>query len=107
MRQIEKRMLTAIRERKNFHCDNTTVKIDGDNWTVTLYKTDIAKRIGKNIILQAGGFHTRTTQSRLNAILSHFGKGGIWTEKGEWFWTYSGYGETVKFYDGMQFEVSI
>ncbi len=106
MIQIEKRMLSAILARKDYSCDNTRLRFDGNDWTLTLHQTDIAKRIGGIIVLKTDGYRTTTTKSRLNAILSHFGKGGISQEKGVWYWYYSGRGERVAFVDGMQFDVT-
>lgn len=108
MRQIEKLMLRAVSDGNDFRRDNTDVSCWNHlNWNVKLHNTVIAQRKDNIVVLSSGGWKTNTTKSRLNAILSHFGKGRISQEKGVWYWYYSGRGECVEFVDGMQFEVVV
>jgi len=104
-RKIEADMISAIFAKKDFTRDNTQVRFDGNNWRVILHNTAIAQCENGILRLATGGWKTTTTKSRLNAILRHFGKGGIFQKDGTWYWTYSGRGETVEFFDGMQCEI--
>ena len=85
MRRIEEKMIDAINYRKNWACDNTMVEIDGDEIVVKLHFHPIAK-IGKNSIqISSCGYRTKTTKSRLNAILSHFGVERIYQKDFVWY----------------------
>jgi len=86
-RKIEQEMLKAIRERKNWKKDNTAVIQDEDCTHIYLYGHLIAS-IGfgrAGICMQ--GYNTRTTKSRLNAILREIGA-GIHTKNGTAVLTY-------------------
>ena len=85
MRKIEEKMIDAINYRKNWSCDNTMVEIDGDEIIVKLHFYPIAKISRNSIQLITCGYETRTTKSRLNAILSHFGKGRIYQQDFVWY----------------------
>jgi len=85
MRKIEEKMIDAINYRKNWCCDNTMVEIFDNEIIVKLHFHPIA-RINKNSIkLSSFGYETRTTKSRLNAILSHFGKERIYQQDFVWY----------------------
>lgn len=50
--------------------DNNTYKIDTDNgYKIRLHDTNILEYKGSKIILDSGGFQTRTTKDRLNKYL--------------------------------------
>ena len=71
MRLIEKKMIAAIEQGRNFTLDNTHVKIDANTAHVFLYGNHIASVVnGKPIVnietLRA--YPTATTKSRLRAL---------------------------------------
>ena len=85
MRKIEEKMIAAIINRKNWVCDNTMVEIDGDEIIVKLHFHTIAKISKNSIQISSCGYETKTTKSRLNAILSYFGKGRIYQQDFVWY----------------------
>lgn len=90
MREIEKRMVQAIKQRKDFTCDNTKVFQMPNITQVRLHGHIIAEFdwVTYTVKLSNCGWTTRTTQSRLNAIFSQIpGFYGIHTKKGEWYLT--------------------
>ena len=75
MKQIEKAMLNAIRERKNWHNSNTSVKIAQFGnlpacVVVRLHGNVIYFRNLENnaVFFTLAGWNTNTTRSRLNAL---------------------------------------
>ena len=92
MRKIEEKMNKAIRSRENFKLDNTEVWISS-NGTAHVYLHDnlIASFTSTDMTfysdcVSCGTWKTRTTKSRLNAMLSEFhNELGIFQRKGEWY----------------------
>lgn len=92
MRVIEKQMVAAVEEGRNWRSGNTRVRFDpvvgGSETEVYLFGNLIAKRyfigspehyIGDWEITLAG-YNTRTTRSRLGALLVHLSKGKNWPD---------------------------
>jgi hypothetical protein len=99
MRKIEEKMVEAIKNRKNWACDNTIVEVNGEEISVKLHFHPIAK-IKKNFLtLSSCGYMTKTTKSRLNAILRSFNKQGVYQKDFVW------YMNSEIFYDGMVVEI--
>ena len=57
--------------------------LNGD-FTVKLYATDIFKKVGNKIILNAGGYKTSTTKARINQFLGKY-KFNIYQKAGIWY----------------------
>jgi len=102
MLKIELQMNEAVTEALNFRSGNTEVKTDNANMSrVFLHGNHIAT-IGDNFIqiFDGGGHQTKTTKSRLNALLfAHGIDDHVFQKNGEWF--VSTNGEVVKFTPGM------
>ena len=105
MRKIEKLMNEAISNCKNWRMDNTEVVTESDGISVVyLYGNRIAE-IGDNWLrLFDGGHRTKTTKSRLNAILSVHGGGfdAIFQKNFEWFFHDSMRSMAIPFESGME-----
>ena len=102
MRVIEKQMNQAITLQRDWKKDNTEVISCSHVSDVFLYGNLIA-RIGETWIeLFDGGYQSKTTKSRLNAILSEHGCPGeyIFQKKGQWFINYNN--DTIPFFSGMR-----
>ena len=104
MRKIEAQMVKAIRDCKNWKCDNTEVHIDSDGMSfVYLHGNKIAE-VGEDFItLFDGGWQSTTTKSRLNAILHTFGCGfdSVFQKNFQWFFHDSARSVDVPFESGM------
>jgi len=95
MRKIEEKMNKAIRSRENFKLDNTEVFIS-DTGTAHVYLHDnlIASFTSSDMTFHSdcvscGTWKTRTTKSRLNAMLSEFNSDlSIFQRAGEWYIDY-------------------
>ena len=73
MRIIEKNMLKAINNNKNWSSGNTTVRTDDNNESrVFLHGNHIATVTEDDMILFDGGWQSNTTKSRLNALCDEF-----------------------------------
>ena len=105
MRKIEEDMLYAISHFKNWSCNNTEVEVltSPNIINVYLYDNLIGSIHRGEIKLSSCGWYTKTTKSRLNALLSrgiHF-IGGSNVNK-EWYlkstWSESG----KPFFDGIE-----
>jgi hypothetical protein len=102
MRKIELQMIAAIKNSKDFKVANTEVIACSNVSDVYLHGNLIA-RIGETWIeLFDGGYQTKTTKSRLNAILSAFGMDGecVFQKNFQWFVNYSG--SPIPFFSGMR-----
>ena len=82
MRLIERQMNQAIRYRKNFNKDNTSVRCFKTNGITTdidvyLHGNHIAslETATNKLTIKDGGWQTVTTKSRLNALLDEFAYG--------------------------------
>ena len=90
MRVIERQMIQAIIERKNFKKANTEVIKDGDFMYIYLHDNLIAK-YGLNdnwgkLFISHCNWLTNTTKSRLNALISFVdGLGGIYQKNFRWY----------------------
>ena len=94
MRNIEILMNNAISDSKNWKLANTEVTFDQESGhsRVYLHGNHIAT-VGDNFVTIAhAGYKTRTTKSRLNAIIrEHCVEGeSVYQKAGEWFVTYVG-----------------
>jgi hypothetical protein len=86
MRLIERKMIAAIHERKDWKCDNTRVICTQfvhsdhiiDRVSVILHGSTIAIITPTDVDVSDCGWQTPTTKSRLNAILREFCGAGIY-----------------------------
>ena len=102
MRKIELQMIAAIKDSKDLKVANTEVISYTNSSDVYLHGNLIA-RIGETWIeLFDGGYQTKTTKSRLNAILSAFGMDGekVFAKNFTWFVNYNG--SPIPFFSGMR-----
>ena len=102
MRKIETLMNKAIENGTNWSSDNTTVQTVDDVAHVYLHGNLISK-IGEGFIeLFDGGYQSKTTKSRLNAILSANGFPGeyVFQRNYQWFVNYNG--SSIPFFSGMR-----
>jgi hypothetical protein len=97
-RIIEQKMNLAISSGQNLSGGNTTVITQGEITKVLLHGNLIAEFYGGTLQIFDGGWQSRTTKSRLNAILRPLGW-GIFQKDYEWFVNYNG--ENVPFESGM------
>ena len=68
MRKIEKMMMTAVNEGRNWRGENTRVICNETGAFVVLYDTIIFARVNGKEYFSDGGFKTATTSSRLRAL---------------------------------------
>ena len=102
MRKIELQMIAAIKDSKDLKVANTEVISCTHVSDVYLHGNLIA-RIGETWIeLFDGGYQSKTTKSRLNAILSAFGMDGekVFAKNFQWFVQYDG--APIPFFSGMR-----
>ena len=104
MRKIEQQMNRAIVNRNNWSNSNTFVEYNSntDCSTIVLHRTAIAvyDHNTQALKLNTGGWHSNTTKSRLNALLSEF-KYGCKVFQKNFDWYLSTVNQTVDFWDGM------
>ena len=113
MRKIEQQMNNAIQNNLNWQSANTSVHFNEETGAsiVRLHGNKIAE-VGDNYLTLFDGDHqTKTTKSRLNAILGEFGytcgtkREYIFQKQKEWFVNFfnlkSNQIEVVPFVDGM------
>ena len=106
MRQIEREMNNAIRNKRNFSKSNTMVSYDAaENLSsVVLHGNRIADfdhTKGKAWITSAG-WETVTTKSRLNAFLDEVAYGvSVFQKNWQWFLHDRRTTATIDFYDNM------
>ena len=101
-RKIERLMNAAITAGKDWKLDNTEVVACSNVVDVFLHDNLIA-RIGETWIeLFDGGRQSKTTKSRLNAILSEHGCPGesIFQKNFQWFVNFQG--SPIPFFSGMR-----
>ena len=113
MRKIEQQMIDAINNNQDWQNANTTVHFNEENNVsiVRLYGNKIAEIGDDYLTLFDGDHQTKTTKSRLNAILGEFGytcgtkREYIFQKQKEWFVNFfnlkSNQIEVVPFVDGM------
>ena len=88
MRKIEQEMNAAISNNQNWQCDNTAVTYDPETneSTVYLHGNKIAI-VGDNFVqIFDGGYQSKTTKSRLNAILKEHGIASEGVFQRNWNW---------------------
>ena len=102
MRKIETLMNKAIESGDSWSLDNTMVRTVDDVAHVYLHGNLISK-IGEGWIqLFDGGWQSKTTKSRLNAILEANGLPGeyVFQRNSQWFVNYNG--SPIPFFSGMR-----
>lgn len=98
MRLIERKMIAAIYEHKDWKCDNTRVICTQfvhsdeviDRVSVILHGSTIAVITPTEVQMSDCGWQTPTTKSRLSAILHEFCDAGIYQKKHKWYLTMEG-----------------
>ena len=103
MRKIEQQMIEAIRNDQRWAGGNTTVVLGWEGTSdVYLHGNRIATVGDTWIQLFDGGYQSKTTKSRLNALLSAFGMDGeyVFQKNFQWFVNYNG--SPIPFFDGMR-----
>lgn len=79
---------------------NTTIKTENGKTTVRYHATDVVTFDKRRIILNSGGWYTKSTKDRLNQTAAQFALGfHVYQEANEWHVSYKG--ESVDFFDGM------
>ena len=104
MRKIEQQMNRAIVNKNDWSNSNTFVDYNSNTncSTVVLHRTAIAvyDHNTQALKLNTGGWHSVTTKSRLNAILSELITGAsVFQKQFDWYLNYNN--QTVDFWDGM------
>ena len=104
MRKIEEQMNRAIVNKNNWSNSNTFVEYnESTNCSpIVLHRTAIAvyDHNTQALKLNTGGWHSNTTKSRLNAILSELKCGcGVFQKNFDWYLSTNN--QTVDFWDGM------
>ena len=102
MRKIEQQIITAVRDNKDLKVANSEVITYTNHSDVYLHGNLIA-RIGETYLeLFDGGYQSKTTKSRLNALLSAFGMEGecVFQKNFQWFVNYNG--SPIPFFSGMR-----
>ena len=108
MRKIETLMNAAITDNATWSLDNTAVTLNAEGESEVFLHGNLIARIGENFVqLFDGGWQSKTTKSRLNAICDvHAVEGeGVFQKAGEWFCrqydTAAKTWQTVPFVSGM------
>ena len=104
MRKIEQQMNRAVVNKNNWSNSNTKVDYNSNTncSTVVLHRTAIAvyDHNTQALKLNTGGWHSNTTKSRLNAILSEVKWGArVFQKNFDWFVSFNN--QTQDFVDGM------
>jgi hypothetical protein len=102
MRKIEQQMIAAIKDSKDLKIANTEV-ISCTNVSDVYLHGNLIARIGETWMeLFDGGYQSKTTKSRLNALLSAFGMDGeyVFQKNFQWFVQYDG--APIPFFSGMR-----
>jgi hypothetical protein len=87
MRKIEQQMNAAISNSQNWQSGNTAVVSDSDGVSrVYLHGNKIAEIGDDYVQIFDGGYQSKTTKSRLNAILSEHGIKGEGVFQRDWKW---------------------
>jgi len=89
MRKIERQMIQAIVDNKDWSKDNTRVESNGTYLDVFLHGHKIAVYYpnSMNLHINNCGYETNTTKSRLNALGTFvLGCSLIWQKNWEWFY---------------------
>jgi len=104
-RKIERLMNDAITAKKDWKLDNTEVLyFSGHDKSQVYLHGNLIAEIGPTYVqLFDGGWQTKTTKSRLNAVLREHGlpSESVFQKAGEWFFRSNDYG-TIPFFSGMR-----
>ena len=97
MRKIERAMIQAIIDKRNWTSSNTSVKYDNESGLsqIFLHGHNIAEYGHGDISLAVNncGYETNTTKSRLNVLINFVAdptKNGIFQKNWNWFITLDG-----------------
>jgi len=103
MRKIEQQMIAAVQNDQRWSSANTTV-IPGWEGTSDVYlHGNLICTIGEDWMqLWDGGHQSKTTKSRLNALLSAFGVDGERVFAKDFTWYLQQEGGPVPFFSGMR-----
>lgn len=64
----------------------TTVIADGEHTACIYHQTKVVRWNDNEIILDAGGYFTTTTKTRMNEVSEHYGLGfSVFQKDGNWF----------------------
>lgn len=88
MRKVEEQMVSAILERRNWSGGNTSVSYEEGNQISRVYlHGNLIALVGEKYIqLYDGNYQTKTTKSRLNAILQKCGDSDrIYQKNFDWY----------------------
>jgi hypothetical protein len=98
MRKIERQMNAAISDGINWKSDNTEVTFDAETETSTVYLhgNKIAEVGDFGVRLWDGGYQSKTTKSRINAILSEHAIAGEGVFQKDWKWF-------IRLFNGTEF----
>ena len=104
MRQIEKQMNFALSNRSNWSNSNTRVEYNSNTNCSSVYlhghRIATYEHNLKAVKISSAGYETRTTKSRLNALLEEVKYGcKVFQKDFNWFVKYNG--QTASFWDGM------
>jgi len=81
----------------------TTISTDDEFTRVVYHSTAVVKFNHQKVILNSGGWLTATTKARMNQTSNQFNLGfTVYQKDFEWFVVLPN-GETVDFYDGIEF----
>ena len=101
MRKIERQMNAAISDGINWKSDNTEVTFDAETETSTVYLhgNKIAEVGDFGVRLWDGGYQSKTTKSRINAILSEHAIAGegVFQKDYQWF---------IRLFNGTEFFIT-
>ena len=88
-RKIERQMIQSIVNDESFKKDNTKVIYNNTYFDIYLYGHKIAVYYPNSMKLHVNncGYATRTTKSRLNALIQFVegGLSGIYQKRGQWY----------------------
>jgi hypothetical protein len=107
MRKIEESINDALRQKETKSFGNTSVNYSDDFSTVFLHGNPIVKISWENMTAKLSncGWESKTTKSRLNAILSEFTTSQIFQKNFEWKISD---GENIEdFYNGILVDISL
>jgi hypothetical protein len=87
MKQVERKMLAAIKAKKNLTCGNTKVRFSArGNCIVYLFDNVIASNECDRWWFRDGDWRSATTKSRLNALLMDFSNNMVWIYQKDFQW---------------------
>ena len=106
MRQIEKDMNNAVRNKIAWSKSNTLTTSDNtiENCFVYLHGNHIAtyNYADKELTLFDGGWQSNTTKSRLNALCNEFATGfGVFQKNWDWFVSDFNQKNVIDFFNGV------